>query len=57
MYENQNELTAFLRSEDRDNLTEKYELFIQNYMSACDGHSCERIADMINSFMEEAEHE
>lgn len=57
VYENQEELTAYLRSEDKDKLTEKYDTFIRNYMSACDGHSCERIADMINSFMEEAEHE
>lgn len=57
VYEKQEELTAYLRSEDKDKLTEKYDKFIRNYMSACDGHSCERIADMINSFMEEVEHE
>lgn len=57
VYENQKDLTAYLTSEDRDVLTEKYDMFLDKYMSACDGHSCERIADMINRYMEEAEHE
>lgn len=57
VYENQTELTAYLRSDSKDELTEKYDKFIENYMSACDGHSCERIAEMINSYMEEAQHE
>ena len=57
VYENQNDLTSYLRSEDKDKLTEKYDRFIENYMSACDGHSCERIAEMINRYMEEAENE
>ena len=57
VYENQTELTAYLRSDNKDELTEKYDKFIENYMSACDGHSCERIAEMINSYMEEAQHE
>ena len=26
--------------------------FVEKYMSACDGHSCERIAALINSYME-----
>lgn len=57
VYEDQTELTAYLRSDSKDELTEKYDKFIENYMSACDGHSCERIAEMINSYMEEAQHE
>ncbi len=57
VYENQEQLTAYITSEDRDRLTEKYDKFIENYMSACDGHSSERIAEVINSFMEEAQHE
>ena len=57
VYENQSELTTYLRSDNKDELTEKYDKFIENYMSACDGHSCERIAEMINSYMEEAQHE
>ena len=34
-------------------LTDKYTAFMQKYMSTCDGHSCERIAALINSYMEE----
>lgn len=52
VYENQQELTAYLTSPDQHKTTEKYDRFIDKYMSACDGHSCQRIADMINSYME-----
>lgn len=31
-------------------LTEKYDTFIKKYMSGCDGHSCERLAGLINSY-------
>ena len=52
VYQNQKELITFITSTNKDQLTEKYDRFIERYMSACDGHSCERIADMINSYME-----
>lgn len=52
VYENQKDLTAYITSEEKDRLTEKYDKFIEKYMSACDGHSCERIADMIHSYLE-----
>ncbi len=57
VYENQTSLTEYLRSDKKDELTEKYDKFVEKYMSACDGHSCERIAEVINRFMEEAQHE
>lgn len=57
VYVNQNELTGFLRDESKQVLTGKYNLFVERYMSACDGHSSERIAKLINSYMEESENE
>lgn len=53
VYENQSELTAYLRSPEKQKITEKHTTFVQKYMSACDGHSCERIAALINAYMEE----
>ena len=57
VYVNQQELTEFLQDENKQILTDKYNLFVERYMSACDGHSSERIAKLINSYMEESEHE
>ena len=57
IYENQTDLMAYLRSPEKDTLTEKYNQFIEKYMAACDGHSSERIAEMINQYMEETRHE
>lgn len=51
MYETQEELFQYI-SEGDHGITEKYERFLQRYMSACDGKSCERIANLINSYME-----
>ena len=52
VYETQEELEAFLTSPDSTKLTDKYKRFLENYMSGCDGHSCERIAGIINEYME-----
>lgn len=52
VYENQKDLTAYITSDNKDELTQKYDTFIEKYMSGCDGHSCERIANMIDSYME-----
>ena len=49
----QEELTEYLRNPEKHVLTDKYTTFVKKYMSACDGHSCERIAQLINSYMEE----
>lgn len=57
IYENQTDLTEYLRSPVKDTLSEKYDQFIEKYMAACDGHSSERIAEVINQYMEEAKHE
>lgn len=57
IYENQADLTAYLQSPVKDTLSDKYDAFIEKYMAACDGQSSERIAKVINQYMEEAEHE
>lgn len=53
VFKTQEELTEYLRSPEKQVLTDKYTAFMQKYMSTCDGHSCERIAALINSYMEE----
>lgn len=55
IYEDQEALTDYLIHTDRHVLTEKYHTFADRYMSACDGHSCERIAKLINDYMEKEE--
>lgn len=57
VYETQDDLAEFLCATDRHVLTDKYNSFVEKYMSACDGHSCERIAGVINSYMEEGDHD
>ncbi|MDO4308242.1 MAG: CDP-glycerol glycerophosphotransferase family protein [Eubacteriales bacterium] len=52
VYQTQDELTDYLRSPEKQVIGERYNLFIERYMSACDGHSCERIAKLINDYME-----
>ena len=51
VYEDQTALTEYLRDKSKHILDDKYELFIQKYMSGCDGHSCERIAKLVNDYM------
>lgn len=52
VYTDQNELTEYLTHPEKHIITDKMNDFIAKYMSACDGHSCERIAHLINSYME-----
>ena len=52
VYETQEDLTEYLTNPEKHVLDEKYDTFVQNYMSACDGHSSERIAKLINDYME-----
>ena len=52
VYTNQEELTDYLTHPEKHVLTNKMNSFVDKYMSACDGHSCERIANLINSYME-----
>lgn len=52
IYTNQDELTDYLTHPEKHILTDKMNSFVEKYMSACDGHSCERISALINSYME-----
>ena len=52
IYTDQDELTDYLTHPEKHILTDKMNSFVEKYMSACDGHSCERIAALINSYME-----
>ena len=52
VYTNQEELPDYLTHPEKHILTNKMNSFVDKYMSACDGHSCERIANLINSYME-----
>jgi CDP-glycerol glycerophosphotransferase (TagB/SpsB family) len=48
------ELIEYLADEQKCNtVSEKYDDFVNNYMSACDGHSSERIAKLINEYVED----
>lgn len=53
VYENQDTLTEYLQHPERHVIDDKYNLFIEKYMSGCDGRSCQRIAKMIDDYMEE----
>lgn len=53
VYENQDTLIEYLQRPERHRIDDKYNLFIEKYMSGCDGHSCERIAKIIDDYMEE----
>lgn len=53
VYENQYTLTEYLQHPEQHIVGEKHNEFIQKYMSGCDGHSCERIAKLIDDYMEE----
>lgn len=48
----QRELERRLCSDEWDKLSDSYDGFVKRYMSACDGHSSERIAKLINQYME-----
>lgn len=52
VYETQDALTKYLTDKEKHVLTQKHRTFVESYMSACDGHSCERIAGLINDYME-----
>ncbi|MCI6858299.1 MAG: bifunctional glycosyltransferase family 2 protein/CDP-glycerol:glycerophosphate glycerophosphotransferase, partial [Eubacterium sp.] len=52
IFTTQQDLTDYLIHPDKHVITEQYNDFVHKYMAACDGHSCERIAALINSYME-----
>lgn len=49
----QDELTEFLKTPEKHIITDKYNNFVEKYMSGCDGKSAERIAEIINSYLGE----
>ncbi len=49
--ENFEDFLDYLKDENRHQLTSQYDVFVEKYMSACDGHSTERIAKLINEYM------
>ena len=49
----QDELTEFIKNPNIHIITDKYNEFVEKYMSGCDGKSAERIAKMINSYLGE----
>lgn len=53
VYETQEQLQGYLTNPDNRVLSDKYKLFVERYMSGCDGNSCERIAGIINAYMED----
>lgn len=53
VYENQDELISYLQNPELHVINDRYMQFVQRYMSACDGHSSERIAQLINDYIEE----
>ncbi len=52
VYENQEQLMAFLHNPNQEVQAEKCEEFVHKYMAGCDGHSGEKIAAIINAYME-----
>ena len=50
---NQDELEKFLADESLHTISDKHKDFVENYMTGCDGHSTERIAGIINDYLEE----
>lgn len=53
VYMNQDELEKFLADENLHTISDKHKDFVENYMTGCDGHSTERIAGIINDYLEE----
>ena len=49
----QSELTDFITDQKNFCITDKNKMFFDKYMSACDGKSSKRIADLINSYIEQ----
>lgn len=54
IFRTQGELTRCICGERSRDQTEKYEDFVEHYMSACDGHSCERIAKVVQGYLEDS---
>lgn len=50
---NQEDLVSYLNSEERHELSENYDQFVEKYMGACDGKSTARIAKLIDDYLGE----
>lgn len=53
VYMNQDELEKFITDDNLHTISDKHKEFVENYMTGCDGHSTERIAKIINDYLEE----
>lgn len=51
VYETESDLIEYLQKPEGHVISEKFQRFVENYMSACDGNSCQRIADIINAYL------
>ena len=52
VFRSQSELEKYLSESTKVNAVDYSAAFIRKYMSSCDGHSSERIADIINKYIE-----
>lgn len=52
VYQTQEELEKFLNDKSLQQISDKHKNFVESYMSGCDGKSAERIANLVNSYME-----
>lgn len=51
IFEDYESFAGYLEHPEKQIVTEKHQKFIEKYMSACDGHSTERIAGIINRYI------
>lgn len=51
VFKTQQELTDFITNTKNFSVSDKQKAFFDKYMSACDGNSSKRIADLINSYV------
>lgn len=49
--ESQEKLIEYLIADNRNNLGETYDMFVEKYMGACDGKSTERIVALIEAYL------
>lgn len=57
VYQTQHHLMKFISNPTQERNDKKYKEFIERYMAACDGHSCERIAGIVNAYLKEEKDE
>lgn len=52
VFKEEKDLLDYITEKSHNIDSKRYEKFIKKYMSACDGHSCERIMKIINQFLD-----